>query len=181
MVLLTILTGAEKYCIEKRVSFATKKKSVCPVFNLIILIASHLSILPFLENPSLVDELETAKILQQLRESKKRSHTSNRLVEPLGKQVVSRKRRLSSNPSFLERKRLPEANRTDNRRAASDVPLSMVLGNISSLNARPVGPPPQLRILHYLKHISSTIPVETSSFIQPGLHLSQIGLPLVYE
>ena len=155
---------------------------MCPVFNLIILIASHLSILPCLENPSLVDELETAKILQQLREGKKRRHTSNRLVEPLGKQVVSRKRRLPSNPSFLlERKRLPEANRTDNRRAASDDPLSMVLGNISSLNARPVGPPPQLRILHYLKPISSTIPIETSSFIQPGLHLSQIGSPLVYE
>uniref|UniRef100_A0A7S3V5G2 WRKY19-like zinc finger domain-containing protein n=1 Tax=Chaetoceros debilis TaxID=122233 RepID=A0A7S3V5G2_9STRA len=116
------------------------------------------------KNPSLVDELETARILQQLRESRKRSHASNILVEPLGKQVISRKRRLSSNPRFLETKRLPEANRTENRRAASDVPLSAVLGNISSLNARPIGPPPQLRILHCLKPISSTMPIEKSSF-----------------
>lgn len=121
------------------------------------------------KNPSLVDELETAKILQQLRESKKRSHASNKVVEPTnGKQMLSRKRKLSSNSSFLEMNRLPEANRTNNQRAASDVPLYMALGNISSLNARPIGPPPPLRILHCLKPISSTMPIEKSSFTNPS-------------
>lgn len=112
----------------------------------------------------MVDELETAKILHQLRISKKRSNGSNedKVTEPLDKQVISRKRRLSPNNNFLEIKRIPEANVSDNRRTFSDVPLSTALGNISSLNARPIGPPPQLRILHCLKPISSMMPIETS-------------------